>query len=648
MRILSSMGKLAWLALGLAVVAGTHVEAQMVRIHWIVSPNPVAVGNTLTYTIEMTNLLGSSFPFFVTNTFPTSAQLVGASITRGSGITVTNANGYSFNNIPIANGAWAQMTVRVRPTQAGLFTNKFEAFVSILNSFATNLITQVTNPPSTTNLADLAVAVTGPAAAVFTNDWMVYGVSVTNLGPGTATNVYLTNSLPSGVVYKNYSPSNQVPTIQGSNVIFNLGNLTNGAFKNFQMTVVPTNAGPLTFSSAVSANGVLDTNAANNLASNTITVGTFIYGQLIATNVSAMNYDPQIGLMTNAIRLTNIGTNVAAAARVIVSGLTNWLYNAVGTNSGDPYVVSGLLAPNRSTNLLLKIFVPTRLAITVTNYTAVITLIESNNIPPLLPAIPTQTVNELTLLTVTNTATELNPRATTLGYGLINPPAGMSISASGIITWTPAQNQSPSTNTIITVVTNSDPSDLVHPQLTATNNFTVIVLEVNTAPVLPAIPTQTVNEQMILTVTNTATNSNIHATILGYGLINPLAGMNISASGIITWTPAQNQSPSTNTIITVVTNSDPYDLVNPQLTATNSFMVIVLPFILIEPICLTNGNFQFVFNTGAGANYTVLYSTNLTDWISIFSFTGSGGWTTVEDTNAATNPWRFYRVRINP
>ena len=88
----------------------------------------------------------------------------------------------------------------------------------------------------------------------------------------------------------------------------------------------------------------------------------------------------------------------------------------------------------------------------------------------------------------------------------------MSISANGIITWTPAQNQSPCTNTITTVVTNSDPYDVVNPQLSATNSFTVMVREVNVAPVLPVIPPQTVNELTLLTVTNTATEPNIHAT----------------------------------------------------------------------------------------------------------------------------------------
>ena len=125
------------------------------------------------------------------------------------------------------------------------------------------------------------------------------------------------------------------------------------------------------------------------------------------------------------------------------------------------------------------------------------------------------------------------------------------------------------------MVTNANPYDLINPNLTATNSFTVIVREVNVAPVLPVIPTQTVNELTLLTVTNTATNANIHSTIAGYGLVNPPAGAAINANGIVTWTPSQNQSPGTNTITTVVTNANPYDLINPNLTATNSFTVIV-------------------------------------------------------------------------
>src|SRR5208283_4584954 len=137
-----------------------------------------------------------------------------------------------------------------------------------------------------------------------------------------------------------------------------------------------------------------------------------------------------------------------------------------------------------------------------------------------------------TLLTVTNTASETNLHAT-LGYTLVNPPAGAAIDTNGVITWTPSQNQSPSTNILTTVVTNTDLYDLVNPHLSATNSFTVVVREVNVAPVLPVIPDQTINELTLLTVTNTASESDIHAT-LGYALVNPPVGAAIDGSGIIT------------------------------------------------------------------------------------------------------------------
>ena len=113
---------------------------------------------------------------------------------------------------------------------------------------------------------------------------------------------------------------------------------------------------------------------------------------------------------------------------------------------------------------------------------------------------------------MTNTGDQCEHPLHDLGYALVNPPAGATIGANGVITWTPSQNQSPSTNTLTTVVTNTNPYDLVNPHLSATNSFTVVVREVNVAPALPVIPTQTVNELTLLTVTNTATNANIHST----------------------------------------------------------------------------------------------------------------------------------------
>ena len=239
----------------------------------------------------------------------------------------------------------------------------------------------------------------------------------------------------------------------------------------------------------------------------------------------------------------------------------------------------------------------------------VVVVVREVNMAPVLPVIAQQTVNELELLVVTNTATEPNIHSVTVGYGLLSAPVGMSIDSSGIITWTPAQEQSPGTNLVTTVVTNNNPYDLVHPSLRATNSFVVVVREVNMAPVLPVIAEQVVNEGKLLVVTNTATEPNIHSVTVGYGLIEAPAGMSIDGNGIITWTPAQSQSPSTNLVTTVVTNNNPYDLVNPELRATNSFVVVVVREVNRRRSCRslpsrwsTSGELLVVTNTATEPN----------------------------------------------
>jgi hypothetical protein len=259
-----------------------------------------------------------------------------------------------------------------------------------------------------------------------------------------------------------------------------------------------------------------------------------------------------------------------------------------------------------------------------------------------------QTVHELTQLTVTNAATNANLHSTITGYTLINAPAGVAISPGGVITWTPAQNQSPGTNLITTVVANHNPFDLVNPQLTATNTFTIIVQEVNQAPVLPLMGPQTLYAQTTLTVTNTAVETNVHATVT-YGLVNPPAGLAINASGVITWTPAATQSPGANPVTTVATSTDWLDPVNPLLYATNTFSVTVIPLpVLTPPVNLGGGAFQLSFNTLAHGSYTIEYSTNLTIWNPVNVITGDGSPRTLSLTNAPGDRQGFYRLQVAP
>jgi uncharacterized repeat protein (TIGR03803 family) len=133
----------------------------------------------------------------------------------------------------------------------------------------------------------------------------------------------------------------------------------------------------------------------------------------------------------------------------------------------------------------------------------------------------------------------------------------------------------------------------------------VVVVEVNVAPLLPAISNLTAYVSNLFTVTNTATEFNIHSTTTGYSLVGAPNGMVIDTNGIVIWTPTALQSGSTNLITTVVTNRNPFDTVNPQLAATNTFTVVVSPAV---PPTITSQPTNATVLVGVTTNFGVAVS----------------------------------------
>src|SRR6185437_2227469 len=89
-----------------------------------------------------------------------------------------------------------------------------------------------------------------------------------------------------------------------------------------------------------------------------------------------------------------------------------------------------------------------------------------------------------------------------------------------------------------------------------------------------------------IVVTNSATDPDVPYNPLGYTLLNPPAGMTIDTNGVITWTPGLLQ-PGIYTITTVVTDTNIYAPVNQNLSATNTFTIVinpaVAPFVFTQP-----------------------------------------------------------------
>jgi hypothetical protein len=192
------------------------------------------------------------------------------------------------------------------------------------------------------------------------------------------------------------------------------------------------------------------------------------------------------------------------------------------------------------------------------------------NSMPVLAAQNDRSILESTALVVTNTVLSPGLPLNPITYSLVNPPAGASIDANGIITWTPDETQGPGTNLITTIAQNSGV-----PQLAATNTFTVVVLESNTAPVLQSQTNRVLTGLATLTVDNHATDSDVPVNTLAYALLVAPTNAAIDSNGLITWTPNLSQVPSTNVFTTQVTDFNPWAVNQQHLSATNSFTVVV-------------------------------------------------------------------------
>jgi hypothetical protein len=300
---------------------------------------------------------------------------------------------------------------------------------------------------------------------------------------------------------------------------------------------------------------------------------------LSATNsfqvvVSAIHNGPTLPVQPNLTVLELTGstvTNTAADTDLPALGLT---YSLIGGPGGAVIDTNGVIrwipteGQGPGTNIIISKVTDNGVPpLSATNSFTVV--VKEANVAPGLPVQTDRVLSGRQALVVTNTASDADLPVNSLTY-LLTGPAGAGIDTNGIIMWTPGVGQVPSTNVFTTVVTDYNPSAVNNQHLSATNSFTVFVNTVHNGPVLLAQPNQIVNEQNLLTITNTASDFDTPALSLNYTLLNPPLGMGIDTNGVITWAPTESQGPSTNTVITVVTDNGA-----PNLSATNSFLVVV-------------------------------------------------------------------------
>jgi beta-galactosidase len=175
-------------------------------------------------------------------------------------------------------------------------------------------------------------------------------------------------------------------------------------------------------------------------------------------------------------------------------------------------------------------------------------------------------------------------------------------------------------------------------------------LPVITAPTLAPIANQTVNVGQTVAINASATDTNSPPPTLTFSLLSAPTSATLTqtnnTNAAFSWRPAVTYANTVNpvTLMVVVNGS-------PSLSATQSFTIMVNPLTLptMPSVSLNSGHLTLrVTNSIVGPDYAVQGSSNLVNWSTLFITNfppNSFQWT---DTNAATAPAEFYRLKVGP
>lgn len=168
----------------------------------------------------------------------------------------------------------------------------------------------------------------------------------------------------------------------------------------------------------------------------------------------------------------------------------------------------------------------------------------------------------------------------------------------------------------------------------------------NTPPTLSAITNRIVIAGTAINFTNAASDSDVPTQPLTFSLQSGPNGSSVNSSnGIFVWRPAITQSPTTNLMSVIVTDSG-----TPNLTATQNFTITVLRPAQpnLQSISLVGSAFQLQVTGDAGPDYTIQASTNLVNWSSLFTTNSPALPFNWSDPATASFDQRYFRVLLGP
>lgn len=338
------------------------------------SPSSVNYGGTITYGIQITNnstatdWKGGGRTISITDTLPSGVTYISASgsnwtgCSQSAGVVTCQYN----QDINKNGGTSSVLSITVTaPSVPGSLGNT----VQLQGSRDKTIDPDVSNNTATANItvlrpnADIQVSKAVDNAAPNLGSNVTFTITARNNGPTTATGVWLSDALPSGLTYVSSTPS------QGS---YNagtgewlVGSLNNGSSATLTLIATVTSTSSITNTAGLSSLDQNDPTPANNSASTSVAA----VAADLTISKTVNNATPNLGdNVVFTITLTNNGPSASSgisAQDLLLSGLEYVSHTAsAGTYNNATGLWSGLLLSNgASATLTITAKVTTSLSI---------------------------------------------------------------------------------------------------------------------------------------------------------------------------------------------------------------------------------------------------------------------------------------------
>jgi len=286
------------------------------------SPDPVQVGQELTYSIAVHNAgpdaaVGAS----VTDELPANVTLVSA--TASAGGPCPGATTVSCQLGTLAAGGSATVTIKVTPTTDGRLANTAQVSSTTAdpdaanNSATAETVVNAAPPPS----ADLRLTKSDSPDPVLVGQELTYTIAVSNPASSTSTasNVVVTDTLPGSMTFGSATAS-QGSCTGTATVSCQLGTLAAGASATVTIKVTPTTGGPVTNTASLSSS-TIDPDTSNNSATAETTVNLAPPPSADLSLTKSDSPDPvEVGQqLTYTLTVANPASSATAASNVVVT-----------------------------------------------------------------------------------------------------------------------------------------------------------------------------------------------------------------------------------------------------------------------------------------------------------------------------------------